>query len=92
MRDLFQKFIQDLKLPQNIIEGLEKPRTNEELKTYALSLPSLIYPDTNVLAGRLLIYLNIKSCPKKIEDYATILDKVLRPEISDFYEATLRSD
>lgn len=84
MQDLFQKFIQDLKLPQKIIEGLEKPRTNEELKTYALSLPSLVHPDTNVLAGRLLIYLNIKSCPKKIEDYATILDKVLRPEISDF--------
>ena len=69
MHDLFKKFIQDLKIPHNIVEGLGKPRTNEELKTYALSLPSLIHPDTNILAGRLLIYLNIKSCPRKIEDY-----------------------
>jgi ribonucleoside-diphosphate reductase alpha chain len=84
MHDLFAKFIQGLEIPQNIVDGLGKPRTNEELKTYALSLPSLVHPDTNVLAGRLLIYLNIKSCPKKIEDYATILDKVLRPEISSF--------
>ena len=84
MHDLFEKFIQDLKIPQNIVEGLGKPRTNEELKTYALSLPSLVHPDTNILAGRLLIYLNIKSCPKKIEDYATILDKVLQPKISSF--------
>lgn len=84
MKDLFSNFIQDLKLPQQVLENYRKPRNNEELKTFALSLPTLIHPDTSILAGRLLLYLNIKSCPKKIEDYVEILSKVLRPEIQEF--------
>jgi len=84
MKELFSKFVQDLKLPQKVLDNYSKPRNNEELKNFALSLPTLIHPDTSVLAGRLLLYLNIKSCPSKIEDYVDILDKILRNEIKDF--------
>lgn len=84
MRYIFQKFIEGLNLPNSVKESLEKNRTNEELKNYALSLPTLLYPDTSILAGRLFIYLNVKSCPKKIEDYVRLLDTILRPEIKDF--------
>lgn len=84
MRDIFKKFIKDLDLPEYIIEGLSKDRTNEELKNYTLSLPTLLYPDTSILAGRLFIYLNIKSCPKNIESYVKICDTILRKEIIDF--------
>lgn len=84
MKDLFTRFVKDLVLPQQVLENFGKPRNNEELKTFALSLPTLIHPDTSILAGRLLLYLNIKSCPKKIEDYVEILSKVLRPEITGF--------
>jgi len=84
MKDLFSKFTQDLKLPQELLENFGKPRDNEELKNFALSLPTLTHPDTSILAGRLLLYLNIKSCPKKIEDYVEILESVLRQEIKDF--------
>ena len=84
MKDLFTRFVQDLSLPKKVLENFGKPRNNEELKTFALSLPTLVHPDTSILAGRLLLYLNIKSCPKKIEDYVEILSKVLRPEITDF--------
>ena len=34
MQDLFKKFIQDLKLPQQVLENYGKPRNNEELKTF----------------------------------------------------------
>jgi ribonucleotide reductase alpha subunit len=84
MKDLFSRFTQDLTLPQHVLDNFGKPRNNEELKTFALSLPTLVHPDTSILAGRLLLYLNIKSCPKKIEDYVEILSKVLRPEITNF--------
>lgn len=84
MKDLFSKFCQDLTLPQEVLDNLRKPRDNQELKNYALSLPTLVHPDTSILSGRLLIYLNIKSCPKKIEDYTNILSEVLRKEIIDF--------
>lgn len=84
MKDLFSRFIQDLTLPKKVLESFGKPRNNEEMKTFALSLPTLSYPDTSILAGRLLLYLNIKSCPQKIEDYVEILSKVLRSEIKDF--------
>ena len=73
MKELFSKFVQDLKLPQKVLDNYGKPRNNEELKNFALSLPTLIHPDTSILAGRLLLYLNIKSCPSKIEDYVDIL-------------------
>ena len=84
MRHIFQKFVEGLELPQSVRESLEKNRTNEELKNYTLSLPTLNYPDTSILAGRLYIYLNIKSCPKKIEDYVKLLDTILRSEIKEF--------
>ena len=84
MKDLFSKFCQDLTLPQEVLDNLRKPRDNQELKNFALSLPTLSNPDTSILSGRLLIYLNIKSCPKKIEDYTNILSEVLRKEIIDF--------
>ena len=54
MKDLFSKFTQDLKLPQELLENFGKPRDNEELKNFALSLPTLSHPDTSILAGRLL--------------------------------------
>ena len=46
MQDLFKKFIQDLKISQNIRESLDKPRTNEELKTYEIvgCWPSTVSP------------------------------------------------
>ena len=84
MRHIFQKFVEGLNLPNSVLESLEKSRTNEELKNYTLSLPTLLYPDTSILAGRLFIYLNIKSCPKKTEDYVKLLDTILRKEIKDF--------
>ena len=85
MKDLFERFIEGLCLPENVRESLDKPRTNEEMKNYAISLPQLLYPDTYILSGRLLIYLNIKSCPKKVKDYVDILQKILREEIKDFF-------
>jgi ribonucleotide reductase alpha subunit len=84
MKDLFSKFVEDLTLPETILESYGKPRSNDELKNFALSLPTLVHPDTSILSGRLLLYLNIKSCPKKIEDYVSVLEDVLRPEIKDF--------
>ena len=87
MKDLFSEFCQDLTLPQEVLDNLRKPRDNQELKNFALSLPTLAHPDTSILSGRLLIYLNIKSCPKKIEDYTNILSEVLRKEIIDFMDS-----
>ena len=84
MKDLFSKFVADLSLPDSVLENYGKPRSNEELKNFALSLPTLIHPDTSILSGRLLLYLNIKSCPKKIEDYVSVLEEVLRSEIKSF--------
>ena len=84
MRHIFEKFVEGLNLPKSVLENLEKNRTNEELKNYTLSLPTLNYPDTSILAGRLYIYLNIKSCSKKIEDYVKLLETILRPEIKNF--------
>ena len=84
MQELFKKFCEDLQLSEYILENLEKPRTNEELKNFALSLPTLVLPDTSILAGRLLLYLNVKSCPQKIEDYVSVTNSLLRPEIYNF--------
>lgn len=84
MKDLFSKFVEDLDLPESVLESYGKPRSNEELKNFALSLPTLVHPDTSILSGRLLLYLNIKSCPKRIEDYVSVLEEVLRPEIKEF--------
>ena len=77
-------FTKNLNLPKDVIDSLQKPRTNEELKVYAQTLPQLLYPDTYKLAGKLLIYLNIKSSPKTILRYVEILDSILNKDFKDF--------
>jgi len=84
MSSLIQKFAEGLELTEGIKESLLVPRNNQELKVFALSLPTLKYPDSYLLAGRLFIYVSIKNCPITIKEYLTILDGVLRPEIKDF--------
>ena len=71
-------FIKDLQLPQDVLDSLPKERTNEELRVYAQTLPQLEYPDTYKLAGKLFIYLNIKSSPKSMLDYVSILENILK--------------
>jgi ribonucleotide reductase alpha subunit len=75
----------DLNLPAQIIDSVTKKRTNEELKVYALSLPKIMYPDTYKLAGRILLSLHVKTCPKTIKQYVEILDAVLNKETKEFY-------
>ena len=77
-------FAKGLQLPQEILDSLSKERTNVELEVYAKTLPQLLYPDTYKLAGRLYIYLNIKSTPKSMKDYVVILDSVLQPYMKTF--------
>ena len=85
MSKLIDRFLQDLVIPDEIRGNLFKKRNNDQLKVFALSIPDLNYPDTYILAGRLLIYVNIKLCPKNIEDYVEILKDILRPEIKEFF-------
>lgn len=84
MNDLFTKFTNDLSLPQDIIDSLSVPRTNEELRVFALSMPDILHPDTYNLAGRLYIYLNIITSPRTISNYVKILDRILHPKIKSF--------
>jgi len=77
-------FAKGLKLPQEILDSLSKDRTNVELEVYAKTLPQLLYPDTYKLAGKLFIYLNIKSSPKSVKDYVNILDSVLQTYMKKF--------
>lgn len=79
-------FIQtdDLVLPQNILDSIKKERTNEELKIYALSLPKLMYPDTYKLAGRILMGLHVKTCPKSIKSYVEIIESILNEPTKKF--------
>lgn len=84
MSELIYKFLENLHIPDNIRDNLFKERNNEQLKVFALSVPDLQYPDTYILAGRLLIYVNIKVCPKLVVDYVDILKDVLNPDIADF--------
>ena len=84
MSSLIQKFAQGLELAEDVKESLLVPRNNQELKVFALSLPTLKYPDSYLLAGRLFMYVSIKNCPINIEEYLTVLDGVLRPEIKQF--------
>ena len=77
-------FVKDLNISQEIITKLSIGRTDEELKVFALSLPDLKHPDTYVLAGRILISLSIKTCPRKIEDYVSILEGVLHKNIKKY--------
>ena len=73
------EFTKGLELPQEVLESISKERTNQELEVYAKTLPQLLYPDTYKLAGKLFVYLNIKSAPKSIKDYVKILDNILQP-------------
>lgn len=84
MSELINKFIENLNIPRNITDNLYKKRNNDQLKVFALTIPDILYPDTYILAGRLLIYVNIKLCPKDIKDYVEILKDILKPEIKDF--------
>lgn len=77
-------FAQNLDLPEDILKSLQKERNNEELKVYAQTLPQLEYPDTYKLAGKLLVYLNIKSSPKSMLRYVEILANVLNKDFKDF--------
>ena len=77
-------FTKDLIISDQIIDKLSIGRTDEELKVFALSLPDLKQPDTYILAGRILMFLSIKTCPRKIEDYVSILDSVLHKNIKKY--------
>ena len=77
-------FAKGLQLPQGVLDSLSKERTNQELEVYAKTLPQLLYPDTYKLAGRLFIYLNIKSAPKSMKDYVTVLGGVLQTYMKTF--------
>ena len=81
----FAALIKDLKLPQPILDSFHKKRTNDELKVYAQTLPQLLYPDTYKLAGKLLIYLNIKTSPSTIRDYIKVLSEILNNDIKKFF-------
>ena len=86
-------FAENLNLPHDIIESLQKERTNEELRVYAQTLPQLRYPDTYKLAGKLFIYLNIKSSPKTMLQYIEILKDILNKDFKDFvYENYAKLD
>jgi len=74
----------DLNLPNEIIDSIKKDRTNEELKIYALSLPKLLYPDSYKLAGRILMFLHVKTCPKTVETYVSVLDGILNDYTKSF--------
>lgn len=84
MSKLIYKFIEGLEIPDSIKDNLFKERNNKQLEEFAKNIPDLKYPDTYILAGRLLIYVNIKLCPKNINDYVEILNHLLRPEIKQF--------
>lgn len=77
-------FAKGLQLPQGVLDSLSKERTNQELEVYAKTLPQLLYPDTYKLAGRLFIYLNIKSAPKSMKDYVNVLTGVLQSYMKTF--------
>lgn len=79
-----QDFAKGLDLPQDVLESLPKERTNEELRVYSQTLPRLLYPDTYKLAGKLFIYLNIKSSPKTMLSYVDVLDSVLHSTTKKF--------
>ena len=84
MSKLIYKFVEDLDIPSEIRDNLFRERNNEQMKVFALSMPILEYPDTYILAGRLLTYVNTKLCPKNIEDYVEILNDILQKPIKEF--------
>ena len=78
-------FLTDLELPQSIRDSIGKERTNKELQVYCQTLPQLKYPDTYKLAGKLLIYLNIKTSPSCVRDYVKVLSEILNNDIKKFF-------
>lgn len=75
----------DLVLPDDVLASVKKERTNEELRIFALSLPKLLYPDTYKLAGRILMALHVKTCPRSITAYVDILTDILNDDAKQFY-------
>ena len=84
MSGLLKKFAKGLNLPSSMTESLNVSRNNEELKVFSLSLPTLKYPDSYLLAGRIFMYVNIKNCPQAIEEYVSIANGILQDEIKDY--------
>jgi ribonucleoside-diphosphate reductase alpha chain len=84
MSELLKKFAEGLTLSPEMVKSLDIVRNNQELKIFALSLPTLKYPDSYLLAGRIFMYVNIKNCPINIEEYISIANDILRQEIKDF--------
>lgn len=84
MSSSLEKFSLGLELPEEVLKNINNKRDNNELKIFAKNLPNLLYPDTYILAGRLLIYSETRNCPDKIENYVKILNDILRPEIKEF--------
>lgn len=80
----YQKQISDLNLSQEIVDKLKVSRNDEELKIFALSLPQLKEPDSYIISGRILLYLSIKTSPRRIEDYVSILKNVLNENTKNF--------
>ena len=78
------KFTDGLNLPKDVTDSLQRSRTNQELKVYAQTLPQLKHPDTYKLAGRLFMYMNIKSSPKTMLEYSEILEEFLHYDIKRF--------
>lgn len=68
---------QKLNLPESIHKNLGKRRNNKELKTFALAILDLEYPDTYILAGRILIYLNLKTAARDMHEYVEVLESIL---------------
>lgn len=66
-----------LVLPEDLRENISKKRTTKELLLLIKNIPDLEFPDTNLLAGRLYIYANIKLCPKNVSEYLVVLDGLL---------------
>ena len=73
----YQKQISGLQLSQETINKLKISRNDEELKIFALSLPQLKEPDSYVIAGRILIYLSVKTSPKKNRRLCFYFDQCL---------------
>ena len=94
MSSLIDKFLSDLNLPEELAVKAKIPRNNQELKVFALSVPTLKHPDSYILAGRLFLYVSIKNCPETVKEYLTVLDTILKPEIKHFmriYENEINS-
>ena len=75
MSELVKKFADGLELSPEMVKSLDIVRDNKELKIFALSLPTLKYPDSYLLAGRIFMYVNIKNCP--IDEFYKNIQQIL---------------